>query len=52
MAAGDQPDAVLGGGQGVEHGQVTFAGHTEDVVHPVGDQSLDDDFGGVGHAAL
>ena len=42
-AYGDGDIAIM---EGVEHGEITFARHTEHVPHAVADQLIDQNFGG------
>ncbi|MNN20508.1 hypothetical protein D3C81_1337920 [compost metagenome] len=46
VAADDDLDPVAHIGQGVEHGQIAFARHTEDLVHPVHHEGVDQTAGG------
>ncbi|MNE33919.1 hypothetical protein D3C80_1276150 [compost metagenome] len=46
MAADDDLDLVAHVGQGVEHGQIAFARHTEDLVDPVHHEGVDQTAGG------
>ncbi|MNS89560.1 hypothetical protein D3C72_1235770 [compost metagenome] len=46
VAADDDLDPVAHVGQGVEHGQIALARHTEDLVHPVHHQGVDQTAGG------